>query len=104
MYLYSPFWIKPYHILITHVFGTTPSFIYNIFVIIIIVIVVIICHYGIVIFIISRDAIHVIFVIIVKVWNLECGEMIAGVEMHNEPRLVRFNQTGELVLVGCKNN
>ena len=104
MYLYSPFWIKPYHILITHVFGTTLSFIYNIFVIIIIVVVVIICHYGIVIFIISRDAIHVIFVIIVKVWNLECGEMIAGVEMHNEPRLVRFNQTGELVLVGCKNN
>ena len=104
MYLYSPFWIKPYHILITHVFGTTLSFIYNIFVIIIIVVVVIICHYGIVIFIISRDAIHVIFVIIVKVWNLERGEMIAGVEMHNEPRLVRFNQTGELVLVGCKNN
>lgn len=56
---------------------------------------------------ISPDGCHAVSLAkdcLIKVWNLELGEMVSDTEMDNEPRLVRFNHTGELVLVGCKNN
>ena len=40
----------------------------------------------------------------VKVWDLKCGrQMVTSMEIPGS-RLVRFIQTHELVLIGCKDN
>ena len=39
-----------------------------------------------------------------KVWDLLNGREINGIDRDNDPRLVRFNSDGTLVLIGCNNN